>query len=59
MLARGAAKLSEFVQDLCFQGHDCLWNFFGVFLEISKRAAKDDFEAASPSLHLGRAVSRN
>jgi hypothetical protein len=27
-------ELSEFVKDLCFHGHGCLWNFFGVFLEI-------------------------
>ena len=28
------AEFSKFVQDLCFQDHDCLWNFLGIYLEI-------------------------
>jgi hypothetical protein len=29
-----AAKSPELVQNLCFRGHDYLWNFFGTYQEI-------------------------
>jgi hypothetical protein len=29
-----AAEGPELVESLCFRGHDYLWNFFGIYLEI-------------------------
>jgi hypothetical protein len=29
-----AAKSPKLVQNLCFRGHDYLWNFFGTYQEI-------------------------
>jgi hypothetical protein len=31
---RAQRKLPELLQSLCFQGHDNLCNFFGIYLEI-------------------------